>query len=248
MSNKEDRIADSIRRNTGRLCSAPGCHMSRTRVSSYCAPHNAATHWYGHPQGKHIDPKLWATELAEASRFIEAHITHRGITQAVAWFDEWLSAAQEASSKGGNLDAPVVAAQDMARLADMGIQPLQLLKTVAGLWLFAQRNPHTLQDDNRLTVALSLAVLKLAPRYYRIDHQGKRNPTRYTAEARKLIGKRVRDTIGLLIRNIIATIETLPNEKEVFKNNQNLPFELSPSLVLSEQIPEPIQYIEAPLD
>lgn len=241
---KEDRIADSIRRNTGRLCSAQGCHMSRTRVSSFCKPHDRATHWYGHPHGKHIDPKLWATELAEASRFIEAHITHRGITQAVAWFDEWLLD----STKGDTLETPVVAAKDMSRLADKGIEPLQLLKTVAGLWLFAQRYPHSIPDDNRLTVAISLAVLKLAPRYYRIDREGKRKPTRYTAEARKLIGKRIRDTIGLLIRNIIATIETLPNEKEVFLNNQNLPFELSPSLVLSEQIPEPITYIEAPLD
>lgn len=218
--------------------------MSRTRVSSYCAPHNAATHWYGHPQGKHIDPKLWATELAEASRFIEAHITHRGITQAVAWFDEWLRDSTKGETlPSGGPETPVVASKDMSRLADKGIGPLQLLKTVAGLWLFAQRNPHTLQDDNRLTVAISLALLKLAPRYYRVDPEGKRNPTRYTAEARKLIGKRIRDTIGLLIRNIIATIETLPNEKEVFKNNQVLPFELSPSLVLSEQIPEPITYI-----
>jgi hypothetical protein len=221
---QEDKIADSIRRNLGKQCKAAGCCLPRTRVSSWCLKHDRVVRTYGHPDGSLIRPTDYKAESLETSNFIDHHIDHQGIRSALRWITEWLEST-------GTDDPEVVAKRDMGRLYQQGVDPVDILKTCAAVWLYATRYPHRLPDDNRLTVAISLAVMKAAPRVHRVAASGNVNPVVYQAEGRRMIGKRVRDVLGLLLVNIASTITALPSAKEQMKEDMSLPFQLSPTWV-----------------
>jgi hypothetical protein len=223
-----DSFSSSLKRNSGKLCKADGCCLPRSRVGTFCRHHEYYNSFFGHPHGHDIPARAVAVEREQVSRFVDAQINHPGIIQVVSWFSEWLEAA-------GRGDDSVPGHREMVRLYRAGVKPLDCLKAVAVIWLYSARYPASLPSDNRLTVALSRAITKLAPMEYRTTRTGKRQIVNYSAEARRNVGRRVRDTIGILLTNMADAITTMPDAKAVFRDTQALPFSTEASLVVPEE-------------
>lgn len=223
-----DRIAHSMKRNEGKACKADGCYLPRSRVGNYCRHHESVNGIHGHPHGHDIPVRALVIEREAVSRFVDAQISHPGIQQVVAWFSEWLEAA-------GRGDESVPGSKDMARLYRAGVKPVECLKAVATIWLYSAKYPASLPSDNRLTVALSRAIIKLTARDYRTTKSGRLQVVNHSAEAKRNIGRRVRDTIGVLLTNLSDAIQSMPDAKVVFKETQALPFSTEASLVMPEE-------------
>lgn len=236
-----DEITRGLARNHGKLCRAPGCHMPRHRISSWCQKHDQRVSLYGHPEGRVLFQRDYLQESTDVAQFLDKHLSHAGVQQALKWWQEWLDAAAS-----GNEEA--VAAKDISRLAEKQVSPLDILKAISAVWLYSHRYPRRLPDDERLSYQLSIATLKTCPRYSYISPKGNTWPIRYSSRGKRLIGKRIRATLGLLLVNIASTIDALPDTRQQLKHYLALPFNISPTLLLNSGIPDPITYIPAPLD
>lgn len=216
--------------------------MPRHRISSWCRKHDLIVMTYGHPDGVALLPQDYRQEQKDVSTFLDKHLSHAGVIQSLKWLQEWLDDAAS-----GNKDA--IARVNIARLAEKQVSPLDILKAISAVWLYSYRYPRRLPNDTRLSYQLSLACLKTAPRdKYFSPTSGRVWPVRYSSKGKRLIGRRLRETLGLLLENIAVTIEALPDTKEALKTAFNLPFDVSPTLLLNTSVPDPITYIQTPLE
>lgn len=226
-------FTDGLRRNAGKPCNHPSCSKPRYRISSWCHAHTEAVTKHGHPDGVFIHPNQYATEHHEIAEFIKANLSHPGIVSALQWIDEWQRMTIcddpiERAKQPNGIDA-------MNRLRAKDITPQQILTEVAAIWLYSYRSPNRLPDDKRLTYAISRAVYNLAPAHKRTSwNTGKVARQRINAGELKGIGGRIRDTIGLLVMNIISTLQARESAKEKIKASFMAPFELSPAYLLAE--------------
>jgi hypothetical protein len=160
-------------------------------------------------------------ERKEASRFLKLHHDHPGIRSARDWLGNWL----DASASG---DKDQVASVHMARLKRYAISPEAILAEVAALWVFAQRNPTTLPDDVRLTIALAIGVLFLCPRERTKTYHYRSGPRRVYADStsteRRVLGEQLRKTLALLLLNITGAIEAQHAQHEAQRATFALPF------------------------
>ncbi len=203
-------IAPEIARNEAKTCSDSACHRTRDRVSGYCKMHTQARYLYGHPRGRRLAPREYAPEAREAAAFIREHQDHPAINAALGWLSEWLQGAWM-----GNTTMPAV--KDMQRLYGHNVSTLSVLTEVVAVWLYSVRSPNSLPDDMRLTYALSLAVLALAPQETRpsLRNPEKTNQKRYSAAARREIGEHLRKHLAPLIVNMSNTIRQHEEQAKV---------------------------------
>jgi hypothetical protein len=224
-------VAQGKDRNRGKQCSHPECYEVRDGVSKWCRYHYRKTRTYGHPDGFHFYKKYYTYERHEASKFLEAHSDHPGVTAALAWINEWMnmtisSDPQEAKTQPPGIDT-------MARLRASGVTPMGVLVEVAGLWTYSAKYKSKLPDDRRLTVALSRAVYYLAKAHKRQSWTTGELKSQFpNASERDGIGMRIRNTLGVLLNNIVTGIGSQYQAKAEVRATLAEPFVFDPVSLL----------------
>jgi hypothetical protein len=204
-----------IASNSSRPCRHGGCSGRRKALSPYCRLHAVRVERYGHPDGKPINPKEYAVERARVADFLERHASHEGLINALKWLQKWLDAARRADAATlGSENVP--GARELRQVAEHGVTPLQLLTEAAALFMYSQHQ-RGLPDDDRLTWAIGVRVLTMAPRErrYGMLHGKPRYWSRSVGKvARREVGRRIRTTLAPLLVNIVQGIEAERSEKQ----------------------------------
>jgi hypothetical protein len=205
--------------NVRRPCRLSGCSFGRVAFSPFCRSHAARVERYGHPEGRPIDPKEYAFERQSVEKLLATHSEHEGVKSAVQWLQRWLDAAQRGEDVPGG--------RDFARLAAHGVLPLSILVESAALFLLAHWSPRRLPDDDRLTFAIGVRALCLAPRERRYGTlNGK---SRYFSRsigkvARREVGRRIRLNLGPLLVNVSENIDAEREQAKQFTLSLRAPF------------------------
>jgi hypothetical protein len=213
-------FAKSIAENTRKPCSAPDCSKPRFRLSTCCRIHAYAAATYGHALGRPFKPKEYAAELKEVSTLIDLNPGHPSVTASIAWFRDWMDRAWV--NEPGTL-----AVRAMQGFHEAGIQPVTLLKTVMAIWVFADRHPAVLPDDERLDRALSLACLGLIPRQSRTSRTGKRAYARYDGCSRRELGKEIRFQLSQVFANVKLAVDAKWQAKQELLKGFRVPLALA---------------------
>jgi hypothetical protein len=156
-------------------------------------------------------------------RFLVKHAKHEGVRSALAWLQTWLDAA--------TLGEDVAGGREMQRLAAHGVPPLSILTESAALFLLSRWNPRRLPDDDRLTFAIGIRVLTLAPREKRFGSlKGKpRYFCRSIGKAsRRDVGRRIRLNLAPLLVNIAEAIGAERDQHQQFLAAISSPFQPNP--------------------
>lgn len=215
-----------VSRNTGNPCKVDGCPYPRHRIGHYCKAHGALNNRFGHPLGRTIHRMEYEMETLEVKEFLTMHSEHPGVLAALQWIDDWMESYVSSDPRLRKQDPPGI--DLMRRMKAYGVTPLDVLTTVASLWLYSTRRPSKLPDDIRLTYAIGIALHKLVPAEKLTDWRtGKtRHASRKTPVVRG-VGLRIRDTVGALLINIATSINTRVNVKEKLKLTMAAPFDES---------------------
>ncbi len=207
----------AVRRNKAHPCKSHNCHEPRRNLSGYCKEHSVKAYLYGHPQGYSIPKKAYQNEVSDIEQFFDDNQTHKGITIATTYLDEGLARA----SQGRSMHCGLM----FQRLALAEVTGLQILKECAAIWLYSQRHPEKLEDDLRLTYALGLCFVKLAPLERRTCWtSNKEYSVRIPSSKVKAVGKLLRGELGLLFHMIAINILKQDAQAEALKEAMLEPF------------------------
>ena len=209
-----------VQRGSHLPCRIPGCKSPRMGAT-LCDRHRKFRRKYGDPQGHKLLAKNYTSERRQVAALFAAYPEHPGVLDACRWLRAWLDA-----SIAGDKSQPGYV--HVARLHRWEVQPLAILSEVCAVWLYAQRNPHALPDDQRLTFALAVAMLLLAPKDYLKSWFYKCGERRHYREAgyedRKAIGDHLRLTLARLLVNVAHTCEERQQQKQKRAQSFGLPF------------------------
>lgn len=195
-------------------CNAPDCDQRRGGSSKFCYTHRSRVQEHGHPEARAIKATEWATERDEVATFVQRHADAPQIVAAGQWVADVFYMT--------NPETPGERVRE--KLRRFAVDPLDVLRTGAGLWTFATRFPRTLPDDARLTVALGLAVCRLLPpeamRTYPLDAERyRRRHAPIGPVARREVGATLRDGLAPLFANIARAInDEAERERRTFAN------------------------------
>ena len=198
---RSEGIYERRRNNELKKCHYPTCRKQRRGLSRFCGYHEGKQTRYGHPEGYFIPPRQYLCEIDEAREFIARHLEHKGVQAGIEWFDVWL----RESAQG----LPVIAKGEFRRLSDYGVTGMECLVSVLAIWLYSHRRPSALPSDNRLTFALALSVLHLAPREKTVswrDGEAKEYGKNIGHRRRKEVGKLIRTMLGVFVHNAMEEI------------------------------------------
>ena len=222
-------LTASISRNQSLTCSLHHCSFLRTGLNLWCKAHTVKAMRYGSPNGKPLNPKLWASERAAVSDLFQRNATHAGQLQAVEVIDGLMTraSANEGAFKGG---------EELARLARHGVRALDILTEVCAISLYLNANPRAVPDDRSWDVAVSAAVFKLAPRPRRMTRKpGTPWPVSSKAVAASsyapkprtsallYVGRHLRQSLAPLIANVQRAIETREAQHAAFRAAMSVP-------------------------
>jgi hypothetical protein len=217
---------EAVTHNMAKQCDATGCQHNRVTLGKFCNQHKKMLIRNGHPLQRTTRGRAYANEKYQVEEILEGNLSHQGINNAVQWVASWMSdavAGKTLSKVHGTIVAPV----DMRRLADSGVAPIDIIVEAAALWIYQQHNRHKFESDEAEEVALSNAVLSLAPRSVRTSWsgvQGKtvKQPVKITTKTRKELGRRLKLHLLPLFHNFKTTIE---NNSKVQKTAREAMFE-----------------------
>jgi hypothetical protein len=208
----------------GRPCAVSGCRRATNTggLAKVCNHHQKKRRQWGHPLGKKIPAKAYATERKAVAALLDAYPDHQGVKVALDWIANWL----QQSAHGDRTQPGYV---ELARLHRYSVSPRDLLIWTAGVWLYSTRNPRALPDDSRLTFALAVAILRLAPLdqtkeyVYRSGVSTKyRQANRATREA---IGNHLRLKLHPLYVQIVQGVENMKRAKREVQAALSVPFQ-----------------------
>lgn len=215
-------IKRKIHLNEQLTCAANGCTKKRDRIANFCSKHFGAYSLYGHPHSKKLlRSKDYQREYDLTKEFIQTHIGHIGIGQALKFINVWL--ASDKTSTQANASTR----DDIRRLNAHGVTALDILIESSAIWLLSKFNPRRFPSDDALTKALGNSILYLAPRSIIptwINGVPKKHYVSITPKARKDVGKLFSVNLGLLFINLASTIESTLQTKETYRMNYMTPF------------------------
>lgn len=200
----------------GKPCKAPGCDRPRTGVSSYCGTHHHPLMIYGHPFGRAIPRKEYAKEIGEVTALLESNPDHPGLTAVIRWFNEWMTQAATGDAPCGN--------EMFSHMHRQGLSATAIVIEVCAVWVYAQRNPHRLPDDQRLSYALARNPVRLAG-FEQSTLRSGRKMTKHpkTLELRES-GKRIRSTLALFLINITDSLKRREEQVQAVRSSLSIPF------------------------
>jgi hypothetical protein len=199
-------------------CDVAGCQRMRIGAARHCEPHRERRWRYGHPLGRRIYMKDYAAERKEVAALFAAYPEHPGIRSACKWLRDWIEAAGRGEQVPGTIH--------VARVHRYEVPALAVLTELCAVWLHVER--HRFPDDQRLTFALAIAMLSLAPR----DHlkswhykSGERRHYRnYGYDVRKDVGDYIRLNLAALFVNVVRGVEHLHHTEREARASLSAPF------------------------
>jgi hypothetical protein len=195
--------------NMKRPCRVPGCNRTRLELAAFCRPHQRVHTKHGHPLGRHIYPRDYATEKKIVSDFLAKHESHAGVQAALRFLHQWLHSA--------SIQEAVPAQYEFARLHAAGVKPLTALIEMCSVYLYSRWHPKQLPDDQRLTFALGRAVIGLVHKEKRFAmHKGKPvyEPVAFKKVAKREAGERIRNLLLPLLVGVAVGIEEEHDRKQ----------------------------------
>lgn len=215
--------------NEQKCCDAPGCSMPREGINRWCLSHLNTVRRYGHPAAGPLRSTRWATERTQVRNLLEANEDHPGLQQVLTMLKAWIgrAAANESAYPG---------AEEVARIARHGVQPLEVLVEVCAFWSWLQLNPRAIPqggaDGTRaVDFAISRAVFGLAPRPRRVSWASP-GKAPYSPKARSTalahIGQHLRQTLAPFLVNVSHHVE--PPEAKAAKAAEAMKAPFRPSL------------------
>ena len=201
---KFSTMPEAIAHNTQGFCNVPECFKHRTGVSAYCLAHRNCNTRYGHPLQKKLLASRHAAERSQVTEIFNSNPNHPGVLSAVRWVQQWIDAAMRS-------DPTALARDDMHRLVTEGVTARDIVIEAAAQFLFQQANRHKYLNEDSESIALSLAVLHLAP----LAKKTKRLPSGEVQEVcvdiktapRRKVGRYIRSHLIHLFLNLQKTIE-----------------------------------------
>jgi hypothetical protein len=190
-------------------CSHSGCYTPRTKRGRFCQLHHRRIRYSGHPDGFAVHLKDIKSEITEARRFLRRWPEHPAVKAALDICGKWLVSFSLTRGEPGP-NASFVN-RELQRLADQGVTATELLSALIAVRLYAERRPHKLPDDIRLTYAWAGVVFRLRPGTALDERWSggvKRIRYRRTgAIPRRIFGEAVRATLGVFLANAARHIE-----------------------------------------
>lgn len=219
-------IADAKAANERHPCSVDDCTNPRIGVSKYCMKHRNHFTLYGHPLQTKLHSSRHAVERQQVTEIFNSNSNHPGILSAIRWIQQWMDDA--ITGRAGT----VLAAEDLRRLHDNGVTARDIVIEAASFYIFQQWNKHKFLNDAAVDVAMSLAILSLAP----LDKRSRAGtpgmvPVRIRAKPRKAVGRWIRSHLIDLFVNLQNTIESNRNAAFTTQEAMRSPLTFPPALV-----------------
>lgn len=200
---KYESIYEAIEQNERQSCRAPECVRPRIGISPYCLRHRKAHSFYGHPLQAKLHASRHAAEREQVAEIFSCNRDHPGILAAVQWTQQWMDNALSRSKE-------TVAAEDLRRLQNSGVTAREIVIEAAAFYIYQQNNKHKFFNDAAEDIALSLAVLGLAPLGKKTTYlpNGATGSTRINIKSspRKKVGRYIRSHLLHLFINLQQVI------------------------------------------
>lgn len=203
-SGRQDRLYRTYC-NESRDCSAKGCTSPRIGLGSWCRHHKAKVAKYGHPYQGALRRTWWDMQRASALALIaENKGTHPGLQRALSFLSQWMHEGAAAVSARRSIPA----ASELQRLIMSGVTADMVLAEVAAINAFLDTSPTQVRDDRAWDVAVSRAVLQLAPARTRKTQKGQAYQLHPTAGTMTYIGEFLRRNLGPIVTNLRCSLES----------------------------------------
>lgn len=202
-------IQQSIERNSYHRCKAHSCSNPRFNLSGYCRSHFKKANLYGDPHGKSLRHSEYLKEYEDVSAIISNNIEHLATQTALKFIQAWLDKSVSGQA--------CFMAREIARLSNDGVSAVRILSETAAVFLYSQRKPNSLPDDDRLSYQIGIAILRLAEQYSYIASNGKKSHRKASGTDRKAIGRYLRESLGLFLFNVTAAINRREQEEQEFR-------------------------------
>lgn len=218
------KMREANARLSNQPCAVSGCTGNRLGVARYCKKHTTKAYAYGHPNGFPIPQASYQQELNEVRELFKEHADHPGLISVMQWMDNWIEEAAKGEALIGNY---IFGRIHVKRIQGReGLTTPDILAEIAAIWVYAQRFPQRLPDDQRLTFAISRNVTRLATMEKRAYGPSKQVVSRRppVAELRG-VGERIRQTLGLFLINVTESLKRKAEKAKGFKDSLSIPFE-----------------------
>lgn len=203
-------IHHSLNRNTSKQCKASGCYNPRRNLGGYCKNHYRKAYLYGNPNGSAILTKDYLREIQEVNDLIDSNLNHPAVLAACTYLQRWLDKAINGE--------PCVCANEVIRVASEATA-IDVLKATSSIWLYAERNPYKINNDDYLTYHLGISFLKCAKYRVNLSTLGKSYNSIPSGSVRKAIGQHLRETLGLFYVNLVNTFRDKDESERELKKN-----------------------------
>jgi len=207
-----EKLKQLVTLNHFLACDVPGCDKNRVGLSNYCGYHRKVKSATGHPLQKKFLASRYNLERDQVKELVESNHSHTGIVTATKWLQDWLNYA-EAAVPG------TIAAEELQRLLQHGVTATQIFIEAASVFVFQRNNPFQFKNDDSLDIAVSLAILKLAPLAKKVGIiSGRSTTVTIKAKVKLDVGKRIRVHLQPLFVNLLSAIERNKSQaEEVYK-------------------------------
>lgn len=140
--------------------------------------------------------------------------THAGLKNSLEWFQRWLRDASTEGKRG------VPGAKHIRRLSDAGITGRELLIACGAVYLYQDRNLHTMPNQDSLRFQLAHQIMKVLPLENKVSSTGKRHSKKLTKPERREIGTYIDNSLGLLFTNMVSAANKREEREKAFVNEQ----------------------------
>ena len=229
---KYTSITNAITENGHLFCSSSHCSSKRIGLSSFCINHRNKYVLYGHPLQYKLHASRHAVEREEVTRIFDNNPQHKGILEAIQFVQRWINAVNRE-------DSSAIAPEEIRRLTNAGVTARDIVIEAASFYIYQQWNKHHFHNDMAVDIALSLAVLGLAPiaKKTRVNPNGSitRTPISFKASARKKIGRYLRGHLIELFHNLQTLIENNQNAAQTVKEAMRSPLTYPAVIIPSKE-------------
>lgn len=198
-------IHQALERNRYHQCKAQGCTEQRYALGGYCLYHFKKANLYGDPKGQSLRKSEYRREFEDVTDLITSNIQHTATVTALEFIQSWLDKAASGQA--------CILGRHLSRLSNGGVTALQILIEASAVFLYSQRKPSSLPDDDRLSYQIGIVILRLATAPAYINRSGQTAHRRPSGTDRKALGKHLRNNLGLFFFNVTAAINRKEQEE-----------------------------------
>lgn len=229
---REGTAAKARALNEQGFCNVSGCTGRRRGFSNWCPKHLSVTKLYGHPKAGPIKARNYMPYRPWVAALFDANPEHPGLIANQGYVRQYMQ-------RGLDNENAYLGAKEMARLARHAVTPRDVLIEVACIYCYLQDNPRAVPDLQSQEVAITRAVVRLAPqgRWYTPEALKKGTtgyPLRPRASALKAIGKHLRVVLSVFLVNVATAIAAREDSKQETIEASRAPLKQPTAVYLAE--------------